>query len=78
MNTLDKLKDIIREIAGSDLSDVTEDSAAFTDINLSIAERFDVVTYIEDEWGVDIDPDESEQWENISDVLETIKRGIEA
>ncbi len=78
MNTLDKLKDIIREITGTDLSDVTEDSAAFTDINLSIAERFDVVMHIEDEWGIDIDRDESEQWENISDVLETIKRGVES
>ncbi len=78
MNTLEKLKDIIREITGTDLSDVTEDSAAFTDINLSIAERFDVVRSIEDEWGIDIDRDESEQWENISDVLETIKRGVES
>jgi len=78
MNTLDKLKDLIREITGTDLSDITEDSAAFTDIPLSIAERFDVVRSIEDEWGIDIDRDESEQWENISDVLETIKRGIES
>lgn len=74
----DQILTILRDQLGVDTTGVTEDTSFIDDLRIDSLDLFEVVTALEDEYGIEIAQDDLEKIKTIGDVVEYLSsRGIE-
>lgn len=75
---LEKMQEMISEQLGVDAADVTPDKALKADLNADSLDLFELVTNLEDEYGIEIPAEDLETMVTVQDVMDYLKnKGIE-
>jgi len=75
---LERVLAILKDQLGVDVTDVTEETSFADDLRIDSLDLFEVVTAIEDEYGIEIPQEELEQMTTVGAVVEYLEsRGIE-
>lgn len=75
---LEKMQEMISEQLGIDAEEVTPDKALKEDLNADSLDIFELVTNLEDEYGIEIPAEDLEPMVTVGDVMEYLKnKGIE-
>ncbi|MCR4840672.1 MAG: acyl carrier protein [Lachnospiraceae bacterium] len=75
---LEKVLAILKDQLGVDVTDVTEETSFTDDLRIDSLDLFEVVTAIEDEYGIEIPQEELEKMTTVGAVVEYLEsRGIE-
>lgn len=69
---LEKITEIIADQLGQDASEITADSTFKDDLGADSLDLFELVTTLEDEFGVEIPSEDLEQIVKVGDVVEYI------
>lgn len=74
----EKMQELISEQLGLNVEDVTPEKALKTDLNADSLDLFELVTNLEDEYGVEIPAEDLETIVTVQDVMDYLKqKGIE-
>lgn len=71
---LDKIVDIIREQLNIDDVEITEDTSFKDDLGVDSLDLLELVMAFEEEYGMELDPEELEGIQTVGDVMEFIKK----
>lgn len=78
MNMFEKILEILQNQLSIDVTGVTEDTSFRDDLRIDSLDLYEVVTALEDEYGIEIQPEDLDGITTIGDVVEFLaKRGIE-
>ena len=69
----EKLQDIISQILGVSLEEITPEASFMDDLGADSLEIFQIIMGIEDEFGIEIPSEEAEKVVTVSDAFEKIK-----
>ncbi len=76
---LEKILDILDSQLGIDTTEVTEDTSFREDLKIDSLDLYELVTALEDEYGIEIQPEELDEVKTVGDVVNFLaERGIEA
>ena len=76
---LEKILDILESQLGIDTTEVTEDTSFRDDLKIDSLDLYELVTALEDEYGIEIQPEELDEVKTVGDVIAFLaERGIEA
>lgn len=76
---LEKIKEIIAESLGTEISTLTEETSFKEDLGADSLDLFELVMALEDEYNIEIPAEELADLATVGDVIEYLKnRGIEA
>ena len=76
---LEKIKEIIAESLGTEISTLTEETSFKEDLGADSLDLFELVMAFEEEYGVEIPSEDLEQLTTVGAVIEYMKsRGVEA
>lgn len=76
---LEKILDILESQLGIDTTEVTEDTSFRDDLKIDSLDLYELVTALEDEYGIEIQPEELDDVKTVGDVINFLaERGIEA
>lgn len=73
---LDKIKDIIKQSFGKDVSALNENTDILNDLKLDSLDIVDFVMAVEDEWGFTVDDSDIEKMKTLGDVVNYIESRI--
>ena len=73
-----KVRDITAEVLGIDAKDITLQTAFIDDLGADSLDVYQIITEIEDEFDIEIDPQDAEKIVTIQDAVEGIKRAEES
>ncbi len=74
----EKILSIMESQLGIDVTGVTEDTTFREDLRIDSLDLYELVTALEDEYGIEIDQDELDDIKSIGDVVEFLSaKGIE-
>ncbi len=73
METLEKVKEIIAEQLGVDVSEVSEEKSLVDDLGADSLDIVDLVMNFEDEFGVKISDQDLSKIKTVKDVVEAIE-----
>lgn len=74
----DKILEIMNEQLGIDVAGITEDTTFRDDLRIDSLDLYELVTALEDEYGIEIQPDELDDLKSIGDVVNYLAdKGIE-
>ncbi|MBP5489470.1 MAG: acyl carrier protein [Lachnospiraceae bacterium] len=74
----EKILEILQNQLSIDVTGVTEDTSFRDDLRIDSLDLYEVVTALEDEYGIEIQPEDLDGITTIGDVVEFLaKRGIE-
>ncbi len=74
----DKILEIMNEQLGIDVAGITEDTTFRDDLRIDSLDLYELVTALEDEYGIEIQPDELDGLKSIGDVVNYLAdKGIE-
>ena len=71
---LDKIKEIISETTGADVSTITESTSFKDDLGSDSLELFELVMALEEEYNVEIPTEDLEQLKTVGDVLDYLNK----
>ena len=71
---LDRIIDIIREQLNIDDVDITEDTSFKDDLGVDSLDLLELVMAFEEEYNMELDPEELEGIQTVGDVMEFIKK----
>lgn len=75
---LDKMQDLIAEQLGVEASEVTPEKSLQEDLNADSLDLFELVTNLEDEYGIEIPSEDLESMKTVQNVIDYLKsKGIE-
>ncbi len=74
---LDRIVEIIKEQLNIDDIDITEDTSFKDDLGVDSLDLLELVMAFEEEYSVELDPEELEGIQTVGDVVEFIKRYAE-
>ena len=69
---LEKLKEIIHEQLGSEVSNVTEATTLAEDLQADSLDKVEMIMAAEDEFGIEIDDDSAMAFETVGNVVDYI------
>ncbi|MBE6011234.1 acyl carrier protein [Anaeropeptidivorans aminofermentans] len=70
----EKIRAIIAEQLGIDESKITEDTSFSDDLGADSLDVFQIISELEDEFGVEFDNDDAEKIRTVGDAVEYIKK----
>ena len=74
----DRILGILQDQLGVDTTGVTEETSFTEDLRIDSLDLFEVVTALEDEYGIEIPQEELEKLNTVGDVVEYLSsKGIE-
>lgn len=74
----DKILEIMNEQLGIDVAGITEETTFRDDLRIDSLDLYELVTALEDEYGIEIQPDELDGLKSIGDVVNYLAdKGIE-
>ena len=71
---LDRIIDIIREQLNIDDVEITEDTSFKDDLGVDSLDLLELVIAFEEEYSIELDPEELEGIQTVGDVMEFIKK----
>lgn len=71
---LDKIIDIIREQLNIDDVEITEETSFKDDLGVDSLDLLELVMAFEEEYGMELDPEELEGIQTVGDVMDFIKK----
>lgn len=71
---LDRIIDIIREQLNIDDVEITEDTSFKDDLGVDSLDLLELVMAFEEEYNIELDPEELEGIQTVGDVMEFIKK----
>ncbi|MBR5897366.1 MAG: acyl carrier protein [Lachnospiraceae bacterium] len=71
---LDRIIDIIREQLNIDDVEITEDTSFKDDLGVDSLDLLELVMAFEEEYSIELDPEELEGIQTVGDVMEFIKK----
>ncbi|MBE5965068.1 MAG: acyl carrier protein [Lachnospiraceae bacterium] len=71
---LDKIKEIISETTGADVSTITESTSFKDDLGSDSLELFELVMALEEEYNVEIPTEDLEQLKTVGDILDYLNK----
>lgn len=71
---LEKIVDIIREQLNIDDVEITEDTSFKDDLEVDSLDLLELVMAFEEEYAIELDPEELEGIQTVGDVMELIKK----
>ena len=71
---LDKIVDIIKEQLNIDDVEITEDTSFKDDLGVDSLDLLELVMAFEEEYSIELDPEELEGIQTVGDVIEFIKK----
>lgn len=71
---LEKIVDIIKEQLNIDDVEITEDTSFKDDLGVDSLDLLELVMAFEEEYNVELDPEELEKIQTVGDVVEFIKK----
>ena len=71
---LDRIIDIIREQLNIDDVEITEDTSFKDDLGVDSVDLLELVMAFEEEYSIELDPEELEGIQTVGDVMEFIKK----
>ena len=71
---LDKIVDIIKEQLNIDDVEITEDTSFKDDLGVDSLDLLELVMAFEEEYSIELDPEELEGIQTVGDVIESIKK----
>ena len=75
---LEKILKIMEEQLGIDTAGVTEETTFREDLRIDSLDLYELVTALEDEYGIEIQPEELDEIKSLGDVVEYLSsKGIE-
>ena len=72
METLEKIKKIIADVCGVDVSDVNESSSVGDFPSWDSMAHLTILSTIEEELNVDFEPEEMMDFESVSDIVKAV------
>lgn len=74
----DKILQIMEEQLGIDIAGVTEETTFREDLRIDSLDLYELVTALEDEYDIEIQPEELDEIKSVGDVVEFLAaKGIE-
>lgn len=73
---LDKIKEIIKNTFGRDVSTLNENTDILKDLKLDSLDIVDLVMAVEEEWGLVVDDSDIEKLRTLGDVVKYIESNI--
>ena len=73
MTTFEKVKQIAVEQLGVEEADVNMDSTFIDDLGADSLDVYEIVTAVEDEFDIEIDPEETEKIVTVEDAVNALK-----
>lgn len=73
---LDKIKEIIKENFGKDVSSLNENTDILNELKLDSLDIVDLVMSVEEEWGITVDDSDIESLRTLGDVVKYIESKI--
>lgn len=71
---LEKIVDIIREQLNIDDVEITEDTSFKEDLDVDSLDLLELVMAFEEEYNIELDPEELEGIQTVGDIMEFIKK----
>ena len=72
----EKLKKIIAEVLNVDEEEITMETTFVDDLGADSLELFQILMGVEDEFGIEIPPEQADQIVTVSDAFEKIKEAL--
>ena len=73
----EKLKQVIAEVLSVDPEEITEETTFVEDLGADSLDVFQIILGIEEEFDIEIPPDEVEQITNVGEAVELIKNSAQ-
>lgn len=70
---LEKLKEIIAEVLGTDMDNITEETTFVDDLGADSLDVFQIIMGVEEEYDIEIDGETAEQIQTIGDAVRIIR-----
>ena len=74
---LEKLKEIIAEVLGTDMASITEETTFVDDLGADSLDVFQIIMGVEEEYDIEIDGETAEQIQTVGDAVNTIRSLIQ-
>ncbi|MCU6763457.1 acyl carrier protein [Brotonthovivens ammoniilytica] len=72
----EKLQEIIAQVLNISTEEITEESSFVDDLGADSLELFQILMGVEDEFGIEIPPEQADQIVTVSDAFEKIKEAL--
>ena len=70
---LEKLKEIIAEVLGTDMDNITEETTFVDDLGADSLDVFQIIMGVEEEYDIEIDGETAEQIQTVGDAVRIIR-----
>ena len=70
---LEKLKEIIAEVLGTDMDNITEETTFVDDLGADSLDVFQIIMGVDEEYDIEIDGETAEQIQTIGDAVRIIR-----
>lgn len=70
---LEKLKEIMAEVLGTDMEHITEETTFVDDLGADSLDVFQIIMGVEEEYDIEIDGETAEQIQTVGDAVEAIR-----
>lgn len=74
---LEKLKEIMAEVLGTDMTNITEETTFIDDLGADSLDVFQIIMGVEEEYDIEIDGETAEQIQTVGDAVNTIRSLIQ-
>ena len=75
--TLEKIKEIIAESLGTDISTLTEETSFKEDLGADSLDLYQIILGVEDAFDIEIPQEEAEKIVTVADAIDLIQRVVE-
>ena len=73
---LEKLKEIIAEVLGTDMDNITEETTFVDDLGADSLDVFQIIMGIEEEFDIEIPAEKAEKITTVEEAVELIKSAV--
>lgn len=78
MNELEVIREIVQDVLNYPAEKITEDTNLVDDIGADSLDLFQIITAIEDHYGIELDMDHADKIKTVGDAVEEIRALLKA